>query len=55
MTAQLKAAGFEDERIEVEEYLNLRYDGTDTALMTKRPSKDGWIHKKAFEDNYKQE
>jgi 5-oxoprolinase (ATP-hydrolysing) len=51
---QLEAAGFDDDHIEVEEYLNLRYDGTDTPLMTKRP-KEGWIDKKIFEDNYKQE
>lgn len=51
---QLVEAGFEDKYIEVEEYLNLRYDGTDTSLMTKRPA-DKWIEKSTFEANYKQE
>ncbi|MBW0497097.1 hypothetical protein O181_036812 [Austropuccinia psidii MF-1] len=31
--AQLKQEGFSDDRIRIERYLNLKYDGTDTALM----------------------
>lgn len=31
--------GFKDDMIEVERYLNLRYDGTDVAMMTQ--SKEG--------------
>lgn len=41
VTKELKKQGFADDKIEVEPALNLRYDGTDTALMTPKP-KDGW-------------
>ena len=51
---QLENAGFEDKYIEVEEYLNLRYDGTDTSVMTRRPS-EGWVDQKDYERSYKQE
>lgn len=33
---RLKVQGFKDENITTESYLNLRYDGTDTAIMVKR-------------------
>ena len=52
---QLQAAGFEEKYIDVEEYLNLRYEGTDTALMTRRPKEGGSIERSSFESNYKQE
>lgn len=51
---QLEDAGFEEKYIVVEEYLNLRYDGTDTSLMTRIPT-DGWIERSSFETTYKQE
>ena len=54
VTNQLRQAGFDDKYIQVEQYLNLRYNGTDTALMTKRPE-EGWIQKETFEEAYKQE
>ncbi|KDN37579.1 hypothetical protein K437DRAFT_291945 [Tilletiaria anomala UBC 951] len=50
----LKAQGFVDEMIKTELLLNMRYDGTDTALMTLKPQ-DGWAFEKAFVTTYKQE
>ena len=50
----LRDQGFADERISVEMMLNLRYDGTDTALMTLKPH-DGWDFEKVFVKTYKQE
>jgi 5-oxoprolinase (ATP-hydrolysing) len=38
--AALKAQGFDDEAIVFEEYLNMRYRGTESALMVIRPSKE---------------
>lgn len=32
--------GFKVEQIETEQYLNLRYDGTDVAMMTKKASQE---------------
>lgn len=46
--------GFSKDHIHVEVLLNLRYDGTDTALMTLKPA-DGWNMEKAFVDKYRQE
>ncbi|KAG0306196.1 hypothetical protein BGZ98_002799 [Dissophora globulifera] len=48
--------GFEKNHIECEIYLNLRYNGTDCALMTLKPnSKDDWDFANAFVENYKYE
>lgn len=56
-TAKLKDQGFNDESIVFEEYLNMRYRGTESALMTVRPNEDeakryfggdDWAFGKAF-------
>ena len=60
----LQAQGFEDEHIEFEEYLNMRYRGTESALMvikpeeeqfTKRYGGDEWAFGKAFVVQHEQE
>ena len=38
---ELKKQGFEDSRIHVERMLNMRFEGTDTALMVLPTEKDG--------------
>ena len=38
---ELLAQGFARDRIHLEVYLHMRYDGTDTALMTLKPA-DSW-------------
>ena len=57
-------SGFEDGRIEFEEYLNMRYRGTESALMVVRPEKedvereyggDEWAFGKAFVRQHQQE
>jgi 5-oxoprolinase (ATP-hydrolysing) len=50
----LQKDGFEGKRLETEVLLNLRYEGTDTALMTLKPP-DSWDVDKAFVSTYKQE
>ncbi|GAA5830228.1 hypothetical protein JCM11251_001276 [Rhodosporidiobolus azoricus] len=50
----LRRQGFEDERIEVQQFLNCRYQGTDSALFTRKPD-ENFDFDKAFADNYKQE
>lgn len=50
----LHKEGFKGDRLEVEILLNLRYEGTDTALMSLKP-KDSWDLEKVFVDTYKQE
>ncbi|KAF2835628.1 hypothetical protein M501DRAFT_997761 [Patellaria atrata CBS 101060] len=63
-TATLKDQGFNDEQIHFEEYLNLRYRGTETGLMVVKPSKeeadkdyngDQWNFGKAFVKQHEQE
>ncbi|KNZ46548.1 5-oxoprolinase (ATP-hydrolysing) [Puccinia sorghi] len=44
VSAQLAQQGFQKHRIVVERYLNLRYDGTDTALMVLDPSPNHLHH-----------
>ncbi|XP_072958902.1 5-oxoprolinase 1 [Typha angustifolia] len=39
---KLKEQGFTDENIMTESYLNLRYEGTDTAIMVKKPNGGNW-------------
>ncbi|GAA6049154.1 hypothetical protein JCM3770_003281 [Rhodotorula araucariae] len=52
---ELRRQGFADDRIEVELYLNMRYDGSDTSLMTLAPA-DGTLNfGAAFETAYKNE
>ncbi|TFK38363.1 Hydantoinase/oxoprolinase-domain-containing protein [Crucibulum laeve] len=55
---ELKRQGFEDHRIHVERMLNMRFDGTDTALMVLPTEKDGdgqEDFEAAFKRVYKQE
>jgi 5-oxoprolinase (ATP-hydrolysing) len=63
-TATLKDQGFSDDSIEFEEYLNLRYRGTESALMIVKPTKeeaekeyggDDWAFGKAFVKQHEQE
>ncbi len=53
-TAQeLKRQGFKDEDVGFEVFLNLRYDGTDTSIMTLRPEDEDY--ERAFVQQYKRE
>ncbi|KAL9640268.1 MAG: hypothetical protein Q9164_000364, partial [Protoblastenia rupestris] len=63
-TAKLRAQGFDDNSIVFEEYLNMRYRGTESALMIVRPSieeankhfrGDDWAFGKAFVREHEQE
>ncbi|KAL8938856.1 MAG: hypothetical protein Q9216_003672 [Gyalolechia sp. 2 TL-2023] len=62
--AKLKDQGFADESIVFEEYLNMRYRGTESALMIVKPSEedakvdfdgDDWAFGKAFIKQHEQE
>ena len=62
--AQLRDQGFEDGQIHFEEYLNLRYRGTESALMIIKPTEeeakqeyggDDWAFGKAFIKQHQQE
>ncbi|KAJ3012108.1 UNVERIFIED_CONTAM: hypothetical protein HDU68_001363 [Siphonaria sp. JEL0065] len=54
--AHLAAQGFTDAQIVIEPYLNLRYQGTDTSMMTLKPQeKDSWDYLSVFIANHKQE
>ncbi|KAK0560324.1 hypothetical protein OC844_003828 [Tilletia horrida] len=52
--AELEKQGFAGDRIKLEKMLNMRYDGTDTALMTLKPE-DGNDFEAVFTKQYKQE
>ena len=63
-TAKLRDQGFSDENIIFEEYLNMRYRGTESALMVVRPSQedakkgfngDDWAFGRAFVKQHEQE
>ena len=63
-TATLKDQGFEEKNIHFEEYLNMRYRGTESALMVIKPTKDeaekeydgdDWAFGKAFVSQHEQE
>ncbi|KAK6605128.1 hydantoinase B/oxoprolinase [Botrytis cinerea] len=62
-TDALKAQGFQDSSIVHEEYLNMRYRGTESALMVVKPEKqdveefgsDEWAYGKAFIKQHQQE
>ena len=63
-TDKLQDQGFSDDKIVFEEYLNMRYRGTESALMIVRPSKeeadkdfagDDWAFGKAFVKQHEQE
>jgi 5-oxoprolinase (ATP-hydrolysing) len=60
----LQVQGFDDESIVFEEYLNMRYRGTESALMVVKPDKedvekefngDEWAYGKAFIKQHEQE
>ncbi|QIW98729.1 hypothetical protein AMS68_004247 [Peltaster fructicola] len=60
----LQDQGFKGEQIKFEEYLNMRYRGTESALMVAKPSKeeaekeydsDDWAFAKAFVKQHEQE
>ena len=62
--ATLKDQGFGEENIEFEEYLNMRYRGTESALMIVKPTKkeaevdydgDEWAYGKSFIKQHEQE
>ncbi|KAK3378571.1 Hydantoinase B/oxoprolinase-domain-containing protein [Podospora didyma] len=54
----LRDQGFEDDQIVFEEYLNMRYRGTESTLMIIKPNNDGgndWDFGKAFVDHHRYE
>ncbi|GAC92898.1 hypothetical protein PHSY_000457 [Pseudozyma hubeiensis SY62] len=55
VSKELEAQGFKGDRIQLQTLLNLRYEGTDTALMTLQPENGGWDFERVFIDKYKQE
>ncbi|KAJ3337603.1 hypothetical protein HDU93_000799 [Gonapodya sp. JEL0774] len=52
--SKLAEEGFAKETVETQIFLNLRYQGTDTALMTLKP-KNGWAFDEAFVTQYRTE
>ncbi|MCJ1308937.1 hypothetical protein MMC25_002592 [Agyrium rufum] len=63
-TNNLREQGFKDEKIVFEEYLNMRYQGTESALMVIKPEKelvktefdgDDWAFGKAFVKQHERE
>lgn len=63
-TSTLKDQGFSEDQIHFEEYLNMRYRGTESALMVVKPSRedaekeyggDEWAFGKAFVRQHEQE
>ncbi|CAG8710240.1 5224_t:CDS:2, partial [Dentiscutata heterogama] len=53
-TKELKSQGFDESHIQHHIYLNLRYQGTDFAIMTLKPE-DSWDFAQTFALQYKQE
>lgn len=53
--AALQSQGFTSDFIEPQVFLNLRYDGTDTAFMIKQSGSDYWNFEEAFSSQYLQE
>jgi len=45
--------GFEEDQVSTERFLNLRYDGTDVAVMT--TCSTSCSYEESFEDTYKRE
>ena len=54
-TEALMEQGFGADQIEVDHYLNLRYQGTDTALMIRRPEPEDGDYGAAFRRHYQRE
>ncbi|KAK9478985.1 Hydantoinase B/oxoprolinase-domain-containing protein [Lipomyces japonicus] len=53
-TKSLQDQGFQSDHVEFELYLNMRYQGTESALMIIKPE-SGWDFKKSFVDQHLQE
>lgn len=53
--AELKRQGFEEERMHVERMLNMRFEGTDTALMVLAADDGKEDFEAAFDKAYKSE
>ncbi|KAK3903952.1 putative oxysterol binding protein [Staphylotrichum tortipilum] len=51
----LRDHGFEDNEIVFEEYLNMRYRGTESALMIVKPSDEDWDFGTAFVEHHRYE
>lgn len=51
--AALRSQGFRDSDISVEPFLNLRYEGTNTSVITPRPSDDNY--ERVFKERYQRE
>ncbi|SJX64149.1 related to 5-oxoprolinase [Sporisorium reilianum f. sp. reilianum] len=52
---ELEAQGFRADRIVLQTLLNLRYEGTDTSLMTLQPPDGGWDFERVFVHKYRHE
>lgn len=52
--AELLSQGFPGNNVKTELYLNLRYSGTDTAIMTLKPT-SSWEFTEAFIENYQKD
>ena len=52
---ELLQQGFPEENIDLELYLNIRYQGTDTAIMTKPCEEQNWDFGSVFLKNYQKE
>lgn len=53
--SELTRQGFRNQDIATEVYLNLRFDGTDCALMTLQTTPDDWDFERGFSELYQQE
>lgn len=53
--SELQNQGFASNRVQLETLLNLRYEGTDTSLMTLQPDDGSWDFESVFVQKYKQE
>ncbi|CAP72615.1 uncharacterized protein PODANS_2_470 [Podospora anserina S mat+] len=51
----LRDQGFDDSEMVFEEYLNMRYRGTESALMIIKPSDDSWDFGRAFVEHHRYE
>lgn len=53
--AALKEQGFEESRIQVERFMNMRFEGTDTSIMVLDPSDGSHNFESAFKKQYRGE
>lgn len=54
-TTALKDQGFQEDKIQAERFLNMRFEGTDTAIMVLDPSDGSHDFESAFKKQYKGE